>query len=320
MGTLISSCPGRLSRALTLVFLFLAPPVSPAISQTGTVSELLEEDQAKIRWESVDAPPAAGRLGMAVEGDRNLAIFRVLRSRGRQSIIQILDSIWPDVVMRDEAARLFDDLIKTSPPDTASYFVWSGSSGRSISLDGEIAGSTPFQLFLTPGRHQILVDLPTGGKAGAMVKARPGESEILLLTGRIPTTEDGRRPLYLEHIDRSVGKPAKKPRHLIWLEGSEGTRIYLPCEPITPPVIKTKVIPIYPESARRSRLEGKVWLYALLGVDGHPSQLQVVAAPSFTLASAATDAVNQWVYDPASLQGEPVPALLPIVVDFYLRK
>jgi protein TonB len=310
----------QVSPTLTFLALFSVLAFSPAISQTGTVSELLEEDQAKIRWESMDAPPAAGRLGMVVEGDRNLAIFRVLGSRGRQSIIQILDSIWPDVVMRDEAARLLDDLIKTSPPESASYFIWSGSSGRSISLDGEIAGSTPSQLLLTPGPHQILVDLPTGGKAGAMVEARPGESEILLLTGRIPTTEDGRGPLYLERIDRSVGKPAKKPRHLIWLEGSDGTRIYLPCEPITPPVIKTKVTPIYPELARRSHLEGKIWLYALLGVNGHVSQLQVVAAPAFTLASAATDAVNQWVYQPASLHGEPVPTLFPIVVDFYLRK
>jgi len=293
----------------------------PASAQTGTVKGALKEDQAKIKWESADAVPVAGRLGMVVDGDHNLAIFRVLLSKGRESTVQILDSIWPDVVMRDEGAQLLDDLPEPTPPDKATFFIWSGRPGRSVILDGHPAGRTPTQLLLSPGSHQILVELPTGGKAGAMVEASPGESEFLLLSGKIPPAPNGMGPAYLNHrSERSLRKPVDRPRHLLWLEDNQGVRIYLPCEPVTAPTVKTKVKPHYPEFDRQHRIEGRVWLYALVGADGRPIQVEAIAEPSPSLASAAKDAVDQWMYEPATLDGKPVPALILFRVEFMLMR
>ena len=162
------------SKTLAFVALFSVLPLSPAFSQTGTVKRVMKDDRATVKWESADASPVAGSMGMVVEGEHNLALFRVLASADRTSTVQILDSIWPAVVIRGETATLLKETPEPSLPDRASFFIWSGRPGRSLSVDGNPAGNTPTQLLLTPGSHEILVELPTGGRAGALVQARAG--------------------------------------------------------------------------------------------------------------------------------------------------
>jgi TonB family protein len=303
---------------LTVLGISLALPL-PASEQAGKVTAVLKDGQARIVWESGEAGPDPGRLGVVMDGDRNLALFKVLETRKRKSTVRVVSSIWPNVVMRGMKARLLDDAPPPPPPDSASFFIWSGHFGQSLLLDGTPAGRTPTQLLLTPGSHQILLELTSGGRAGALVEARAGEMEFLLLSGKIVAAKDEMGPAYL--LNRTAGSPVeteREPRHLLWLEDRQGTRIYLPCKPLKAPVIKAKVNPIYPESARRSQVQGDVWVYALLGADGRPMQVQVIAGAAPELARSAVDAVSRWVYEPATLDGEPVPVLLPVAVLFFL--
>lgn len=61
----------RISPTLAFAALYSVLPLSPVFSQTGIVKEVMKEDQATIKWGSADASPAAGRVGMVVDGDRN---------------------------------------------------------------------------------------------------------------------------------------------------------------------------------------------------------------------------------------------------------
>ncbi len=79
------------------------------------------------------------------------------------------------------------------------------------------------------------------------------------------------------------------------------------------------VQPIYPESARRSRISGTVLLKACIGMDGHVRSLTPVNGPDPSLVLAAILAVRQWVYKPYLLNGVPTDINTTITVNFNLR-
>jgi protein TonB len=87
--------------------------------------------------------------------------------------------------------------------------------------------------------------------------------------------------------------------------------------PVTPRKIGD-VRPVYPEIARLSRLEGTVFLEAVLDTTGRVTQLRVIkSAPMFD--QAALDAVRQWRYMPSLYGGHPVSVLMTITVRFTLQ-
>ncbi len=79
-----------------------------------------------------------------------------------------------------------------------------------------------------------------------------------------------------------------------------------------------KVQPIYPEAARRNRIQGIVLLQAVIGRDGRVQDLTLVSGPK-ELAGAAIGAVQQWCYKPYMLNNEPVEMLTLITVNFQIR-
>jgi len=85
------------------------------------------------------------------------------------------------------------------------------------------------------------------------------------------------------------------------------------------PRLLKRVEPMYPRREQMARLEGTVWLRAVVERDGSVADLRVVAAPSSGFATAAADAVCYWKYAPALLEGEPVTRQFDIYVDFRLR-
>jgi TonB family protein len=89
-----------------------------------------------------------------------------------------------------------------------------------------------------------------------------------------------------------------------------------------PELIKsTKVMPRYPEEARKQLISGAVILEAVIRSDGVPERIVVLKMPEGgeRLAGVAVDAVSQWRYEPATLNGEPVDVYLTIVVQFALK-
>ncbi len=78
-----------------------------------------------------------------------------------------------------------------------------------------------------------------------------------------------------------------------------------------------KVIPVYPPIARAARISGVVRLIGIIGKDGVIRNLQLVSGHPM-LARAALEAVQQWVYKPTLLNGNPVEVIAPIEVSFTL--
>lgn len=78
-----------------------------------------------------------------------------------------------------------------------------------------------------------------------------------------------------------------------------------------------RVMPQYPWLARQARLEGTVRLKAIIGADGRIQNLQVLSGNPL-LIPAAMSAVEQWVYEPTYLNGNPVKIETEISVHFKL--
>jgi periplasmic protein TonB len=77
--------------------------------------------------------------------------------------------------------------------------------------------------------------------------------------------------------------------------------------------------PVYPELAKRARIQGVVRLHALISRDGTIEGLKVVSGHPL-LVPSALEAVKQWVYQPTLLDGEPVEVETDIDVNFTLSQ
>ena len=71
-----------------------------------------------------------------------------------------------------------------------------------------------------------------------------------------------------------------------------------------------KVTPAYPALARAARISGVVHLIGTIGKDGTIRNLQLIGGHPM-LARAALEAVQQWIYEPTLLNGEPVEVIRP---------
>lgn len=88
---------------------------------------------------------------------------------------------------------------------------------------------------------------------------------------------------------------------------------------ITAPVKIAGPAPVYPALARSAGIRGVVILEATIGLDGDVSAVRVLRSVPL-LDEAAMDAVRQWRFAPALLNGEPVAVVMTVTINFtYAR-
>ena len=87
---------------------------------------------------------------------------------------------------------------------------------------------------------------------------------------------------------------------------------------LQPPRLLSSSPPAYPPDARRQRVQGEVVLDALVDETGKVVEMAVTSGPP-ALQSAAREAVRNWKYAPARLNGEPIPVHTTVKVRFNLN-
>ncbi len=84
---------------------------------------------------------------------------------------------------------------------------------------------------------------------------------------------------------------------------------------VVPSQLLQKVAPYYPETAKRMRVEGTVVLSAKIDRQGKVADVKVISGNSM-LRDAAINAVKQWKYKPATLNGAPIESTTDITLKF----
>jgi periplasmic protein TonB len=87
---------------------------------------------------------------------------------------------------------------------------------------------------------------------------------------------------------------------------------------VKPAKMISSVPPVYPSLARSQHISGNVTIDALIDVNGRVTSMKVISGPGL-LHKAATDALRQWKYQPATLDGKPTPMHLTITLQFHLQ-
>ncbi len=105
----------------------------------------------------------------------------------------------------------------------------------------------------------------------------------------------------------SAGTPDEKPKR-VTVSGN-----------VMQQKLRYRVEPVYPEEARRNRIECTVRLTVVIATDGSIQQIRVDEGQPL-LARTAVDAVRQWKYEQTFLNGEPVEVLTGVNVEFHLKQ
>jgi len=90
---------------------------------------------------------------------------------------------------------------------------------------------------------------------------------------------------------------------------------------VTSPQLVTQVKPQYTTDAMRAKIQGKVLLEVVVMPDGRAGDIRVLRSldRTFGLDEEAIKAMRQWRFRPGTREGQPVPVLVTVEMEFTLR-
>lgn len=96
--------------------------------------------------------------------------------------------------------------------------------------------------------------------------------------------------------------------------------VRIPAPGVTMPRVLKEAKPIYSPDAMRARVSGMVEVEILIGVDGKVGAARVVRSADHRLEEGAMNAARQWVFSPAIRDGQAVPAVVTLSLEFRLAR
>ena len=84
------------------------------------------------------------------------------------------------------------------------------------------------------------------------------------------------------------------------------------------PSVLKRVEPDYTDTARKGRITGVVIIEAIINKDGDVEQVRVLKGLPLGLSEKAEEAVKQWKFKPGTLNGDPVPVIFDLTVNFTM--
>jgi len=174
---------------------------------------------------------------------------------------------------------------------------------------------TPWRPFTAPPAIPNRIEMD-GAAAASLPTFDGGSIDTGVMGAFGPTDGRGSLPIDLPHPSPPPPKPvaAEKtpvvnsiPKPVEMSKGVQAAKLI------------RQVNPAYPRLAKQARISGTVRLTAIIGRDGAIERLQLISGHPL-LASAALEAVKQWVYRPTLLNEIPVEVITQIDVNFTLSQ
>lgn len=240
----------------------------------------------------------AAAAGASAAALADLRAAEVRFAMGRVPLIRALTGAKATAVLMQRVAAYIENN-KAAPPEELSRDAW-GTPLR-ITIDGEryriVSAGADKTFDETSWAEAPLLDLAEDIvlENGTLTRQI---SEEELLRGTPPLRAD------------AVPQPPDPS-----LDGGRYLRIV---PPIVAPQVETRVEPVYPEEYRRARVTGLVILEVAVSENGTVDHVSLRRSLAPELDRAAVNAVRQWKFKPATLDGKPVPALFHVTINFKL--
>jgi TonB family protein len=87
---------------------------------------------------------------------------------------------------------------------------------------------------------------------------------------------------------------------------------------VSAPKLTYEPDPKYSEKARKARYQGTVVLWLIVDTNGLPQSIRVQRSLGMGLDEEAVKAVKRWRFEPAKREGQPVPVMINVEVNFRL--
>ena len=184
------------------------------------------------------------------------------------------------------------------------------SNSASASMNNAVSKSA--QPAVPPATH---VEVPPTAKKPALGAVRLAAPKVNGSGAKLPTDEPGIT------LNGTESAPAGT---LGEFAASNSKQPVAPVEPlpvggdVRPAKLLSSVSPLYPQLAKSQHVSGDVKVDALIDTNGRVTTMKVVAGPTL-LHQAAMDALRQWRYQAATLDGKPVPMHLTVTLQFRLQ-
>lgn len=157
------------------------------------------------------------------------------------------------------------------------------------------------------------VAAPAGGKGTGRARERKANASrgnplrIIVMAGALWFLFQ-RLPDVIQWMETTVQSPAVPGGEVPLRVGGD----------IQAPRRTREVPPRYPPDAESAGVQGEVMVEAVIDATGRVGQATVVRSIPL-LDEAALEAVRQWEYEPAIVNGVPVPVVMTVTVRFTLR-
>jgi TonB family protein len=87
---------------------------------------------------------------------------------------------------------------------------------------------------------------------------------------------------------------------------------------VSPPKALYAPDPDYSDVARQAKYQGTVVLWLIVTADGLPANIRIQQGIGMGLDQRAVEAVKLWRFDPAKKDGEPVPVMINVEINFRM--
>ena len=125
-------------------------------------------------------------------------------------------------------------------------------------------------------------------------------------------------PIYWKHWLEHNGSDQELTRKQLVSAPHEEGGPYIVGKNVSAPHVDYNPDPEYSEVARSLRYQGTVVLWLIIDKDGRPTHIRVQRALGLGLDDMAVAAVERWKFTPSKKDGEPVPVMINVEVNFRL--
>ena len=217
----------------------------------------------------------------------------------KDGVYELGPGIEPPVLLNPTPVTGSQDAIESCTPSMVRFPVVIGVDGTAKVRDAFLARPHPCADLVIPVLQQSKFQPGTldGKPVPVLVCIR-----VPFLRIREPIPRIGPCAASFERTDSAAPDPFRLP---------PGARAPVP--------IKT-VVPEFTDEARRAHHEGVVLVSMIVNEEGLPTEVQVERSAGMGLDEKAVEAVSQYRFEPAMLDGKPIAARVRVEVSFRLWK